>query len=248
MKFWNLASSSRGNCYVIEFATKQGNRTFLIECGINRPEMLKRCLEFNLDPKEFKFCLLTHSHSDHSKCARDLRMKIYTSLGTQAALGFSNADFLKSGETRFLDADIKVTPFAVEHDCDEPLGFIIESSIESLLFTIDCKYYKADISSYKFDYIMTECNYDHKQVYTLYHQARKEHSKELIKRYERLLNSHMSLASTLKHLKKLNLSKCKAIFLTHLSDGHANEIKMKNEVYAQTGIPTYVCRRDGGII
>ena len=58
----------------------------------------------------------------------------------------------------------------------------------------------------------------------------------------------MSLAHCRDHLKKLNLSQCKAIFLMHLSDRHANENKFKETIFEATGINTYVCKKNGGIV
>ena len=64
---------------------------------------------------------------------------------------------------------------------------------------------------------------------------------------DRNIKSHASLRGTERGLSMMNLSNCKAIFLTHLSDRYANEYKMKNEIQAMFGAKTYVCGRKGGI-
>jgi hypothetical protein len=57
----------------------------------------------------------------------------------------------------------------------------------------------------------------------------------------------MSLAGCIRSLKKLDLSRCIAIFLMHMSDGNANEYEMKTAVEAATGVRTLVCKKKGGI-
>ena len=58
----------------------------------------------------------------------------------------------------------------------------------------------------------------------------------------------MSLANCIKHLERLDLTKCKAIFLMHLSDRHAQQFKFKEEVQKATGVQTFVCKKAGGMI
>ena len=48
--------------------------------------------------------------------------------------------------------------------------------------------------------------------------------------------------------KKMNLSKCKAIFLIHLSDRNARENVFKNEVTRQVGKKCFVAKKNGGFI
>ena len=154
-----------------------------------------------------------------------------------------------------LEKDICVAPslfiyaFEVEHDIEESVGFVIycQATNERVLFINDCKYTKADLSTFEFDYIFIECNHTAKIVYTLYNKAIKENDVAMIKRYNRLINAHMSERGTIKTLEKLNLSKCKAIFLMHLSDGHANEYEIKNIIKKEFEIPTFVCQKNGGI-
>ena len=46
----------------------------------------------------------------------------------------------------------------------------------------------------------------------------------------------------------MNLSKCKAIFLIHLSDRNARENVFKNEVTRQVGKKCFVAKKNGGFI
>lgn len=242
-----LASSSSGNCFAIEMKTKNGDVKFLIECGIPYAEIIKKLISCGWSLQDMRFCLITHAHGDHSLCLDKLHLKRFSSLKTAEIKQIRDIEILEENQPRYVSSDIRVTAFPVEHDCPGSVGFIIESSVESILFTIDCKYYEADLSKFKFDYVFTEANYNTRQVHTLYENAKKQNDIALVKRYERVINAHMSLSSCIKHLKKLDLSNCKAIFLTHLSDGHANEYEMKIEVAKATGIPVYVCGKNGGV-
>ena len=150
--------------------------------------------------------------------------------------------------TELLNNDLEMYTFLVEHDAEESLGFVLIAGKETLLFVNDCKYFKTDVFSIPFDVIMIECNYSAKVVHTLHGQAKKDGDKAMLKRYERLLNSHMSDRNCLKILKKMNLSKCKGIFLMHLSDGHSNEHEFKIEFQKELGVPVYVCKKQGGIL
>lgn len=66
MKIKSIASSSKGNAYLIsDFQT-----TVLIECGISLKE-LKRKTNF-IVPGVIDACLISHEHGDHSKSLKDL--------------------------------------------------------------------------------------------------------------------------------------------------------------------------------
>jgi phosphoribosyl 1,2-cyclic phosphodiesterase len=56
---------------------------------------------------------------------------------------------------------------------------------------------------------------------------------------KRVRRNHMSLENLILMLKANDLSQCRAIYLMHLSDGNSDERRMKEEVQAATGIPTY---------
>jgi hypothetical protein len=83
---------------------------------------------------------------------------------------------------------------------------------------------------------------------TIYNNAVKENDLQKIKQYKRVIDAHMGLNTTKKILSKLDLSKCKAIFLMHLSDRNANEYRMKLEVKDVVGkTNVLVCQKLGGV-
>ena len=63
MTFTSLASSSRGNAYVVS----DGETTLLLECGLSFRELQKR---LGYGVADITACLVSHEHQDHAKAAR----------------------------------------------------------------------------------------------------------------------------------------------------------------------------------
>ena len=62
MTFTSLASSSRGNAYVVS----DGETTLLLECGLTFKELPKR---LGYGEAGITACLVSHEHQDHAKAA-----------------------------------------------------------------------------------------------------------------------------------------------------------------------------------
>ena len=254
MKAYCLASSSAGNCYILEFEIEGVPTLIMVECGIPLSEIYKRANQYGIDISSIKCCLITHAHGDHSKAAKELNrigIPIFTHKGTIELLGIKATAIEKLKPTKIIDG-ISILAFPVEHDINGAMGFVIKSkSNETVIFVNDHKRWTCNLSNFKPDYVFIECNYDHKVVYAqVYELKKQEQTKEVLvklSQHERNLNAHCSLHGTIKGLSKLNLTKCRTIFLMHLSDRYANEYRMKQEVQKATRILTLVCRKSGGI-
>jgi phosphoribosyl 1,2-cyclic phosphodiesterase len=236
MKLKVLGSGSKGNCYIL-----QGDKeTLLLECGLPWKGILKG-LDFNIG--DVSGCLVSHEHKDHSKAVVDLMkngIDVYASQGTIEGLKIGNwavksyrLDFL-IGERQKRIKDFITLPFTVEHDADEPLGFLIQHpEMGKLIYITDTYYCK-----YRFNglqHIMIECNY----------------SKEILdeKLYEgymppalrdRIVQSHMSLETCKEFLQANDLSQVRDITLIHLSDGNSDAEQFKLEIEGLTGKPVYI--------
>lgn len=219
----------------------------MIEVGLPMNDIKNRLLQYGKTLNDVDAVLVTHQHQDHAKAslkmATEGKKKIYGNLYVEP-----RKNVLRPFKRANITSLVECFPFPVEHDAENSLGFVITSGKETLLFVNDCKFFKTDLSDIQFDVVMMECNYQAQIVHTLYEKAKKENNYQMIKRYERLLNAHMSERNCLKTLKKLNLSKCKRIFLMHLSDGHSNEHAFKQLFEKELGVPTSICRKNGGII
>ncbi len=261
MKAICLASSSQGNCYVLEFDINGVPTRLMVECGIPLSEIYSGLAKNGILISTICACLITHSHQDHCKAARDLDrigIPLFASKPTLDALKLEGQQ-LEHEKIKRLSNGLFVMPFMVEHDCDGSMGFVIKTPTETVIFINDHKKWNTNLINFKPDYVFIECNYDHKVVYAQYYELKKKlktqslseveykETTTKIAQHERNINSHCSLHGTLIGLSKMNLNHCKAIFLMHLSDRYANEYKMKNEVQLKTKTLTYACCKKGGI-
>jgi phosphoribosyl 1,2-cyclic phosphodiesterase len=231
MKLKVLASSSAGNCYILETPTD----SLILDCGI--PFMqVKQGLNFDLSP--IKGLLLTHEHGDHSKGIREAMksgIDVYSSKGTIEMLESDYRACKITNGKQISIGDFTVLPFDTQHDCAEPLGYLIQyrPTGEKLLFATDTYYIK-----YKFNglnYIMLECNYCPDIL-----RANVETGRVPVPLKNRLLESHFSLDNVKEFLRVNDLRECRKIILIHLSDGNSDEARMQREVQELTGIDTVI--------
>ena len=261
MKTYCLASSSSGNCFILEFEINGESTRIMIECGLPIADIYKRCNENRILLSSIKACLITHAHADHCKSAsamESLGIPLFASKATLDMISCKGNELIPNTPNRVLNG-LYVMPFEVDHDIDGALGFIIKTKDECIFFANDHKRWTANLRNYKPDYVFIECNYENKMVYTQLWKLKKElkngipnpYEEDKVKikitQHERNIKSHCSLRGTEVGLSKLNLENCKAIFLMHLSDRYANEYKMKNDIEGKFYIKTYVCKKLGGI-
>lgn len=238
MEIEPIASGSTGNCYRIS----DGKTKILIEAGIPVTRIMQAC---GFRMWEISGCLVSHEHGDHASHAQDLTrygIEVYTSQGTiegtrqfRYALHGPLVHPVKAMQA-FQIRSLTILPFDVEHDANEPLGFLIKSEMtgEKLLFFTDTFYIK-----YRFtgvNIIMAECNYTMDQLL-------KNVADGITPAYriQRLAKSHMSLEALEGMLKANDLSRLKKIYLMHLSNDNSDEETMKTRIQKLTGVEVYVC-------
>jgi phosphoribosyl 1,2-cyclic phosphodiesterase len=127
-----LGSGSRGNAFVIH--SNEGN--ILIDAGFSRKELIRRLDMTGVDPESIQGLLLTHEHDDHAKGCRvfcdAFNIKAYMSSETFVYLNRSKAGRLPNiierfePGSRFDLAGFQITPFSVQHDAYDPVGFVLE--------------------------------------------------------------------------------------------------------------------------
>ena len=226
IRFESYASSSHGNLYRVT----DGASSLLLECGIPIKK-IRRALGHKLH--EVSAVLLTHSHTDHSKAARDIiaaGIDLYCSHGTAEdldILGHHRVHEVKALE-QFSIGEWKVLAFDVQHDASEPLGYLIQNGHDKHLFVADTYFLK-----YKFQGltgISIECNYSKRTISEDIHPAQRH----------RLLRSHMSLETLLDMLDANDLSQVRGIHLIHLSDDNSDEEYFREQIQGKTGIPVII--------
>lgn len=215
-----IASSSAGNCYLID----DGVTAVVVECGIKYDEFIP-AIKF----RKISGVLVSHEHKDHSKISEKLLnfgYDVYCSSGTAEALNLQNRNLnIVKSKQLFKIGTLDIMPFDVQHDCNEPLGFLIKSNAtgEKLLFATDTYLIKYKFSNV--NYFLLECNYD---IETLNRNIEKDLIPRALK--NRILKSHLSLENLIDYLKKIDLSKAEKIYLIHISSGNLNLKKAVEEV------------------
>lgn len=217
MIFTSLASSSRGNCYVVN----DGQTAILLECGISF-RRIKKGLGFDLST--IQACLVSHEHKDHAKSVMDLiksGVEVFASEGTAEALDCALITPVEAG-AQFRVGSLEIMPFRTWHDAREPLGFLIYSRRdgERLAFATDTVNLGHTFPGVNL--LALEANYD-KDIL-----ARCDRMPDKVK--ERVTNSHMEIETLCKYLQSLDLSQCRTLYLLHLSNAASNEGNFANRV------------------
>jgi len=225
VKIKAIASSSKGNCYLI---TKDGS-SLLLECGISIKE-IRKTLDFNLS--SVAGCLCTHAHQDHSKAILGVAksgVDVYTSEGTLEALGIVSHRTHAIVAHRQFDIDgWTILPFDTKHDAPEPLGFLIARGNEKLLYLTDSAY-----CHYRFKgitHFMVEVNYCEEILDRNISNGSLDRSLK-----KRLRRNHFSLETAVDFFKANDLSKTISIHLIHLSSGNSDEKVIKETIQRTTG-------------
>ena len=198
----------------------------LLECGVSHKKLKKLC---GFTTTDLAACLISHEHKDHSVCVQDLiaaGMPVYMSSGTAEALELEGtlldaAQAVEHGKQINIGS-IDVVPFATFHDAKEPLGFLFKSRVdgEVLAFatdTVNLAYQFPGVTI-----LAVEANYDK------YILERCEKMPEKVR--HRITNTHREIDVLCDYLRTLDLSKCREIYLLHLSDGTSHEDHFINKV------------------
>lgn len=228
-----IASSSRGNAYLVT----DGKTPLLLECGISLKKIMK-ATDFSL--YDVCGCLISHEHGDHSKYIREI-MKIgidcYASGGTFSKLTDLNGHRMHKIEAlkQFQVGSWAILPFNTVHDCEEPLGFLMQSGAEKLLFATDTAFVK-----YKFKgltHVMIECNNDIEIV-----NKNVANGSITMAQKNRLIESHFSIDNVRDFIRANDMSNVKEIWLLHLSDRNSDASEFEKEIKALTGVPVFIAQ------
>jgi phosphoribosyl 1,2-cyclic phosphodiesterase len=228
MDFRSLASSSRGNAYLLTSGTSR----LLLECGLHLADLQRRA---GHQLGAVDACLVTHEHMDHARSAAGLLrigVEVWTSAGTAAALGLEGHGLhvLRDGVQVQIGPYLgpwTVLPFDAVHDAAEPLGFLISDGVDKLLFATDTAYLPWRFHGLTM--IAIECNWASDLLGDLSPERR-----------ARLEGAHMGLEQVQELLAANDLSHCRSIHLLHLSRAHSDAARFKTEIERQTGIPVVV--------
>ena len=238
MKFTSLASSSRGNAYLLE---SDGASPLLLEVGLPIKQLRDKLRDQEVLLSDLEACLISHEHGDHSKAVKDLLragVDCYMSIGTANKLGVGGHHRLHPLFTEVtigIPGDWLILSFPLEHDATEPFGFFIGHGDERLLFVADTELIKNRFEAPTI--IAVETNY---QEEILHENISKGYLPSIVGKRTR--RNHMSLKTVKDFLLANDLSRCREIHLLHLSSGNSDEEAMRKEIQEITGIPVYIAQ------
>lgn len=234
MKLTVINSNSSGNAYILE----NDQEALLIECGV-RFEKINQALNFNL--RKVVGCIVTHEHQDHCKAVWDViasGITVYTTFLTHEAMKTSGHHRAKeiTKEEAFTCGGFRILPFRINHDCADPVGYMINhADTGNVLFLTDsyyCDYTFTDLNN-----VIIEANY----CQTILDKRLEDGVNPKFLR-DRVLTSHMSLATCKEMLKANDLNEVNNIVLIHLSDGNSDAKRFQHEVQEVTGKTVHVAQ------
>lgn len=222
MRFQSLASSSTGNAYLVE----DGCTSILIECGLTHKK-LQQLAGFHLTALDG--CLVSHEHHDHSKCVEKIirsGIPVYLSQGTARALELPEAVLelaaeMESGK-QFTIGSMDVMPFTTFHDAQEPLGFVMQSRVDGDIFAFATDTVNLPYNFPGVGILAVEANFQQDIL------DRCERMPE--KTRHRISNTHMEIDKLCQCLRRMDLSRCRELYLLHLSAATSHEGQFINKV------------------
>ena len=170
MRLCSIASGSSGNCIYVG----SENTHLLIDTGISKKRIDAGLKELDIKGEELDGILITHEHSDHIQglgvFSRKYEIPIYATPGTIAGIqAYSRLGAMPEGlyhmihsDESFMLGDIRVNPFAISHDANEPTGYRLECRDKSVAVATDLGIYDSYTVSHlqNLDAVLLEANHD----------------------------------------------------------------------------------------
>lgn len=133
MKYYILASGSKGNCTVVT----SKNTSIMIDCGITQKYLKESFGKIGLKYQDLDGVLITHSHIDHlnnTKIIKDLN--VYSPFKIS---GLNKNHLIKPIEV-FTIKDLNILAIPLSHDTDITVGYVIFDGQETLVIVTDTGY------------------------------------------------------------------------------------------------------------
>lgn len=170
MRLCSIASGSSGNCIYIG----SDNTHLLVDTGISKKRIEDGLNELQVKGEEINGIFITHEHIDHIQglgvFCRKYEVPIYATKGTIAGIqscktiGKMPDGLLHEIQTDeiFEIGDLKIKPFMISHDANEPTGFRIEDDKKAIAVATDLGTYDDYIvdNLKGLDAVLLEANHD----------------------------------------------------------------------------------------
>jgi phosphoribosyl 1,2-cyclic phosphodiesterase len=136
-----LASGSKGNAVLV---TSSKTRV-LVDAGLSGKELARRMEQVGISARQLDALIVTHEHQDHVRglgvLSRRFDLPVFLSRGTlenlPPGIGELAQSHLFRDGTAFQIGDLQISPFAISHDAQDPVGMVIESGACRLGFCTD---------------------------------------------------------------------------------------------------------------
>jgi phosphoribosyl 1,2-cyclic phosphodiesterase len=136
-----LGSGSSGNCAYVETEETR----VLVDAGFSLRQIRQRLAGIGRAPENLTGILVTHEHSDHVQAlvplSEQLGIPVYCNRPTQEAIEYQlhtrlPCRLFSTGAT-FEVGDILVETFAIPHDAQDPVGFLLRTPGGNIGFLTD---------------------------------------------------------------------------------------------------------------
>lgn len=228
MKLYVIESGSRGNASLLE----HNGHLLMIDNGVPFFVLENALNELNRNVYDIDALLLTHCHSDHTKGVKYMPpLPIYCTDGTYEG---NNVNLINAYEP-FNFEELKITPVSVSHDVPNPVGFIIESDKEKVVYITDTGYIPDETLKYmdNADYYFIESNHNRKMLYAC---------DRPLSLKERIASDtgHLSNEDSANYMVHLVGEKTKGIILGHISL-ESNTYELAREVFIKKFKRHHIC-------
>lgn len=170
MRLCSIASGSSGNCIYVG----SDNTHLLVDTGISKKRIEEGLKQLDIKGEELDGILITHEHADHIQglgvFSRKYEIPVYATPGTiQGIRNYKSLGKVPDGlfkeiqiDKEFSVGDIKVNPFMISHDANEPSGYRLEHDGKSIAVATDLgKYDQYTVNALKgVNALLLESNHD----------------------------------------------------------------------------------------
>lgn len=170
MRLCSIASGSSGNCIYVG----NDNTHLLVDAGISKKRIEAGLSLLSVKGEEISGILITHEHVDHIQglgvFCRKYEVPVYGTRGTiEGIKKCHNLGKMPEGllheintDEDFMLGDIKIHPFKISHDANEPSGYRIENGDKKIAIATDLgKYDDYIVSNLKnLNAVVLEANHD----------------------------------------------------------------------------------------
>jgi phosphoribosyl 1,2-cyclic phosphodiesterase len=141
MKVAVLASGSSGNAIWVS----GGSTAVLVDAGVSGRRIATAAEELGLDTSQLSAVLVTHEHSDHvsglGPVTRRFDVPACATAGTHAVidkrLGKCPGRTVVEAGADFEIGELRISPFAVSHDCVDPVGYAVTDGRTRVVIATD---------------------------------------------------------------------------------------------------------------